>query len=158
MAQFCQHGGKDQEKFGLKHHENGLVVCNGCGLPTVESAVRVASSGGAIPSATIPNSRISTSPTLAGFRIVKTHGLVSELASASGFTAQSKGNSALSGAVRGLVAAALGLEANAIVSVTASTFAAHGGITNALGGDAVGVLLMGTAVTVERIPEPPAAV
>jgi hypothetical protein len=41
--------------------------------------------------------------------------------------------------------------ANAIVGLHASTFGAHGGITNVLGGDAVGVLLMGTAVIVEPL-------
>ena len=47
------------------------------------------------------------------------------------------------------------LGANAIVGLSGSTFAAGGGITNMLGGDAVGVLLIGTAVLVERVEEVP---
>ena len=42
---------------------------------------------------------------------------------------------------------------NAIVGLRHSTFGAGGGITNALGGDAVGVMLIGTAVTVESVTE-----
>ena len=40
--------------------------------------------------------------------------------------------------------------ANAVVGLTGNTFGAGGGITSAIGGDAVGVLLMGTAVQIEE--------
>ena len=49
------------------------------------------------------------------------------------------------------------LGANAILGLRSSAFGAAGGITSAFGGDAVGVLLMGTAVTVEPDREPSAA-
>lgn len=93
---------------------------------------------------------VTTLPELAGFRITKAHGTVSELAATSGFTASLKGNSALASALRALRESAAEMSANSIVGLSGSPFAAGGGITSAFGGDAVGVLLMGTAVTVER--------
>jgi len=68
------------------------------------------------------------------------------LTSASGWTAKSKGNTALEGALGNLVDSAVELGANAIIGVQAATFGAGGGITNVVGGDAVGVLITGTAV------------
>jgi len=72
------------------------------------------------------------------------------LTGSSGFTATMKGNEALSVAMEGLRRTAAEMGANALVGVTATTFGAKGGITSAFGGDAVGVLLLGTAVTVEE--------
>lgn len=102
----------------------------------------------------IPPDRIVTIDHLPGYQVVKVMGLVTELTSASGWTAKSKGNTALEGALRGLVASAVDLGGNAIVGFAASTFGAHGGLTAGFGGDAVGVLLTGTAVTVSRTPNP----
>jgi uncharacterized protein YbjQ (UPF0145 family) len=96
----------------------------------------------------IPNARIVTLQALPGYRIVEVLGVVTELTSASGWTASSKGNSALDRAKSGLVHTALGLGANAIVGLSTATFGAHGGLTSGLGGDAVGILLSGTAVRV----------
>ena len=70
------------------------------------------------------------------------------MSSASGFTAASKGAAALEKALPGLRRRAEEIGANAVVGVTASAFGAGGGITSALGGDAVGILLIGTAVVV----------
>jgi uncharacterized protein YbjQ (UPF0145 family) len=77
---------------------------------------------------------------------------VSVLSGSSGFTATSKGNTALSDAMRTLSYEAARMGANAIVGLTGSAFGAGGGITSAFGGDAVGVLLLGTAVTIEEMP------
>ena len=44
--------------------------------------------------------------------------------------------------------------ANAIVGLSGSPFGAGGGITSAFGGDAVGILLLGTAVEIEITREP----
>lgn len=91
--------------------------------------------------------RLVTLPQLPGHRIDAVHGLVSGVGSLSGWTAASKGRGALERAFPELLAAAERLGANAVVGVQATTFAAGGGITNVVGGDAVGVLLVGTAVT-----------
>jgi uncharacterized protein YbjQ (UPF0145 family) len=98
---------------------------------------------------TFPGSRITTLPSLPGHRIVEVKGIVSILTSASGFTASMKGNEALTDALRQMAITALNLKANAIVGLTGSAFGAAGGITSVFGGDAVGILLLGTAVTVE---------
>ncbi|MFN8173308.1 MAG: hypothetical protein U0R65_15785 [Candidatus Nanopelagicales bacterium] len=90
--------------------------------------------------------RVVTTDTLPGHRIVEVMGVVSELTSASGWTASTKGNIALTSALSGLLEAAMDMGANAIVGLHVATFGAHGGITSGFGGDAVGVLLMGTAV------------
>ena len=79
-------------------------------------------------------------------------GVANALDSASGFTAGSKGNTALSGALAMLYERAAELGGNAVLGLVTSTFGADGGITNALGGDAVRVLLLGTAVVVEPLP------
>jgi uncharacterized protein YbjQ (UPF0145 family) len=90
--------------------------------------------------------RITTLPTLPGFRITESVGIVSVIRAASGWTAGTKGNDALTKAHRELMEQATALGANAVVGVSGSAFGAAGGITNVLGGDAVGILLMGTAV------------
>ena len=71
------------------------------------------------------------------------------MGSLSGWTASTKGRGALERAFPDLVTAAERLGANAVIGVQASTFGAAGGITSAFGGDAVGVLVLGTAVTIE---------
>lgn len=45
------------------------------------------------------------------------------------------------------------MHADAVVGLTSSAFGAAGGITSGFGGDAVGVLLIGTAVLVEPLSE-----
>ena len=70
------------------------------------------------------------------------------------WTAEHKGNTALEGALANLVKSAVWLGANAIIGVQAATFGAGGGITSVVGGDAVGVLITGTAVFVEKEPSP----
>lgn len=100
-----------------------------------------------------PNSevKISTTDEIFGYRITKFVGPVSEIAGASGTTAGRKGSHALWKAMDGLSKQASSIGANAIVGLQGSAFGAGGGITNMLGGDAVGVLLIGTAVVVEPI-------
>ena len=105
----------------------------------------------------IRRDRISTLPSLPGHSIIAVHGVVSEVAATSGWTATSKGSSALDNAMNRLMASAGLMSANAVVGLSASAFGAGGGITNVLGGDAVGVLLLGTAVTVEPSKEAKAA-
>ncbi|MGZ4451195.1 MAG: hypothetical protein ACXVW4_15485 [Nocardioides sp.] len=92
---------------------------------------------------------VTTLPTVPGHHIVDVHGVVSQVASLSGWTAAAKGRGALERAFPDLLASASAVGANAVVGLQASSFAAAGGLTNMVGGDAVGVLLMGTAVTVE---------
>jgi uncharacterized protein YbjQ (UPF0145 family) len=93
---------------------------------------------------------VTTLPFLPGFRTVRSLGVVSELGAASGFTATMKGEDAVAKATSAMRSQALNMGANAILGLSASTFAAGGGITNVFGGDAVGVLFLGTAVVVER--------
>jgi hypothetical protein len=98
---------------------------------------------------------VTTLLTVPGYVVTHNRGIVTELAAAAGWTATSKGNEALSDAMTALRRTAGALKANAIVGVSASTFGARGGITNALGGDAVGVLLVGTAVSVTPLEDSP---
>jgi uncharacterized protein YbjQ (UPF0145 family) len=105
----------------------------------------------------IDASRITTLHVLPGHRIVRSLGLVSQLSATSGFTATMKGKDALTTATTQLITTAQRLGANAIVGVSASSFGAGGGITSAFGGDAVGVLLLGTAVVVEPEEQSPSA-
>jgi uncharacterized protein YbjQ (UPF0145 family) len=106
----------------------------------------------------VPAQRVTTLPALPGYRIVRVVGAITELSATSGFTATSKGTSALDNAMRSLRLTAAESGANAIVGLAGSAFGAAGGITSAFGGDAVGVLLIGTAVVVEADdqPRPPA--
>ena len=97
---------------------------------------------------TIGPDRVTTLPGFPGHDIVQVHGVVTELASSSGWTASSKGNNALTAAMTNLRGSAEAMNANAVVGLSATTFGAHGGITSGFGGDAVGVLLLGTAVTI----------
>lgn len=91
---------------------------------------------------------VTTLPTVPGYRIVEVRSVVTELSATPGTSAESKGNAALAAALRGIRATARGTHgANAIVGLSASVFAAHAVGIGA--GDAVGVLLTGTAVVVE---------
>ena len=92
---------------------------------------------------------VCTTDLLPCHRITSILGVVTELSASSGWTATDKGNVALDDALRRLRPTAGRLGANAIVGLTGGPFGAKGGVTSALGGDAVGILLMGTAVTVE---------
>lgn len=92
---------------------------------------------------------VTTLQSLPGHRTVAVLGVVSELSATSGWTATSKGGTALENAMLQLRRTAASMGANAILGVVASSFGAGGGITNMLGGDAVGVLLLGTAVATE---------
>lgn len=89
---------------------------------------------------------VTTLAIVPGFRIARALGVVTELSATSGWTAGWKGTTALEGAMNGLRRSAAAMGANGVVGPTSSTFAAGGGITNMLGPDAVGVLLVGTAV------------
>ena len=141
-----------------------VLLCRRCGQPlSPEDAEQRAGADAAGPLSATPLANaagvtpamMTTLPSLPGWQIVESHGVVTELAATWGTTAEAKGNSALDDALRTLAGAANQLGANAIVGLAGSTFGARGGITSGFGGDAVGVLLMGTAVTVEPVEAPP---
>ena len=92
--------------------------------------------------------RITTLDHLPGHRIAYVLGLVSAVSSTSSGYAQSKGEAAFDTALGMFSVQALALRANAVVGVKVAAFAARGSLT-LLGGDAVGALLVGTAVLVE---------
>jgi uncharacterized protein YbjQ (UPF0145 family) len=124
------------------HVVDGHEVCNICERPLQFTPEGIAAT------APIAMEMVTTLDFIPGYVIERSCGLVTELTSAAGFTAASKGKDAFGSAMPSLLAQTRRLGGNAIVGLKASTFAAGGGITNVLGGDAVGVLLMGTAVTV----------
>ena len=132
---------------GREYNSAVLLQCPACGTPP-----------GADPGRTSPTQmtrgvtegRVTTLPTLPGHEIIEALGVVTNLSANSGWTATSKGNNALSQALSGLRSSATALGANAIVGLVGGPFGAHGGITSGFGGDAVGILLMGTAVRVRR--------
>ena len=86
-----------------------------------------------------------------GHRIVEVLGLVTQLVGSSGLTAGVKGREAKSGALRALSKSAKQMDADAVIGIQFSAFGAGGGLTNVFGGDAVGVLVSGTAVRIEQI-------
>lgn len=146
-VRICSCGLIKQSKAGVTVTDSGSRICNNCGRPAdVADLMDAEVLAGILP---IPASRITTLHELPGCRVTAVLGVVSELTSASGWTAASKGNSALSSAMQGLNRTAKAMGANAVVGLSATTFGAHGGITAGFGGDAVGVLLLGTAVVVE---------
>jgi uncharacterized protein YbjQ (UPF0145 family) len=85
-----------------------------------------------------------------GYRIVRTLGIVSAIGSNSGLTAKEKGDIADDRAQDILLKAAAAVGANAVLRVIPSAFGAAGGITSAFGGDAVGILYVGTAAVIEQ--------
>ena len=90
----------------------------------------------------------TTLASVPGLRIVEAHGLASTIGSNAGWTATTKGEIAMTIAYRQLIEAAERLGANDVSGVVPSAFGACAGITVA-GGDAVGIALVGTAVTIE---------
>jgi uncharacterized protein YbjQ (UPF0145 family) len=143
MAELCTCGFLKQMKAG-QGTKGGRVVCMACELPLFEESESTAAARQAVT-----DMSVVTLQSLPGHRIVKVLGPVSMLSGSSGLTATVKGQAAVGTAMQQLVVAAAGMGANAVVGLTASTFGAGGGITSAFGGDAVGVLLLGTAVIVE---------
>ena len=97
--------------------------------------------------------RVTTLQELPGYRTVRSRGLVFALQGASGLTAGGKGREAASRATRDFLEEARRMGANAVLGVHTAAFGAGGGITNILGGDAVGIVLVGTAAVVEALPE-----
>ncbi len=100
-----------------------------------------------------PNLVLTTIDYVPGYRITEVLGLVSQLVGSSGLTAGVKGREAKNGALRALSRSAYNLDANAVIGISFSAFGAGGGLTNVFGGDAVGVLVSGTAVRIEKIEE-----
>lgn len=133
------------------------------GLATRPEPKQPAAPGGGTPTRSahrnaVSGSRVTTLAEIPGHRAVRVLGIISNLSASSGFTATTKGNTALGDALVRLREDAARMGANAIVGLSGGPFGAAGGITSAFGGDAVGILLMGTAVVVEPLPDsPPAA-
>ncbi len=150
--EICTCGLIKQSRAGTTVDEHGVERCNVCRKP-VEMDPRVIESS----SSAVAPRMVTTLAEIPGHRIVQSHGVVTELAATSGFTATSKGTIAMDIAMENLRRSAARSAANAIVGLHSSAFGAAGGITSAFGGDAVGVLLVGTAVTVEADVGPPAA-
>ena len=86
-----------------------------------------------------------------GYEITEIVGLVSQLVGSSGLTAGVKGREAKSGALRALRESARKMDADAVIGINFSAFGAAGGLTNMFGGDAVGVLVSGTAVKITKL-------
>jgi uncharacterized protein YbjQ (UPF0145 family) len=122
--------------------------CNACGLPVDPTGEDQSS---LIP---VQSEMITTLQALPGHRVVRVLGVVTELTATSGLTATAKGTSALSSAMQTLRHSAANMGANAVLGLTAGVFGAAGGVTGVLGGDAVGVLLMGSAAVVEPVQDP----
>jgi uncharacterized protein YbjQ (UPF0145 family) len=141
MSTNCNCGPSKRSKLGTAVGPSGVKRCRACGRPVEVD-----------PGDAVPPDRMSTLAEIPGHRVVRTLGVVSELSSASGFTAGLKGNMALGSAMIRLRRSAAALGGNAIVGLNANVFGAAGGITSVLGGDAVGVLLIGTAVLIEVNP------
>lgn len=105
------------------------------------------------PAEPLPPERMTTLESLPNHRIVRVCGLVSYVSSDSGWTASTKGNNALEGAFQEIGRQGRSLQADAIVGVSISAFGARGGVTSMVGGDAVGIAIVGTAVVTEPLEE-----
>lgn len=99
----------------------------------------------------IPLAMMTTLAYVPGFQTVRALGLISAVGSASGWTASAKGADARISALLGLGRSAAELGSSAVIGVQVSSFGARGGMTTVVGGDAVGVMLLGTAVWVVPI-------
>lgn len=94
-------------------------------------------------------SMISTLQSLPGFKLVRSLGIVSEFANASGPIASVKGDRAPERAMLRLREQAWSVGANAILGISINPSGAGMALTTKLGGDA-SLILMGTAVLVEN--------
>jgi uncharacterized protein YbjQ (UPF0145 family) len=150
----CNCGLNERKKQGT-FFQDDVEYCGKCRRPLLLGSDAIARA--AATRTALATMQVTTLQTLPGFRITAVRDVVSVLSGSSGFTATTKGNDALAIAMKGLRQAAADIGGNAIVGLTGSTFGAGGGVTSVFGGDAVGVLLMGTAVTVEPVT-PPAGV
>lgn len=92
---------------------------------------------------------VTTLQAIPGSTTRRSLGIVTALSSNASWTATHKGSTALELAITELRTAAYNLGANAVVGLQVASFGAAGGITSVVGGDAVGILLMGTAVQVD---------
>lgn len=90
---------------------------------------------------------------LPGYTITKVLGLVSSVDSDAVWTASSKGQNALDASIAALVAQAKSINADAIIGLHMAAYGARGGVTSMVGGDAVGVIVWGTAVQASREPD-----
>jgi uncharacterized protein YbjQ (UPF0145 family) len=98
----------------------------------------------------VPTQFASTLESIPGYEVVEHHGVVGTVASTAGKRAVKKGSDSLQGAMQDLRERAWNQGANAIVGLHAAPFGAS---TGGMMGDAVGVLLLGTAVTIRRIED-----
>ncbi len=131
----CYCGLIKQGKAGVTVRE-GVRVCNSCGRVADLSDLPAAEAAGDV-FRPIPTSRITTLPGVPGCWITAVLGVVTELTSASGRTAATKGNIALDAGLAGLNRTAKAMGANAVVGLVASTFGArrsHGGVRRRCGG------------------------
>lgn len=151
----CQQGSTWRARFGT-YLLDGVEFCCSCGGKVSQEAdeqhenaeaERLSAQG------MIQREMITTLSELPGYRIVKHHGIVSVVSSASGWTAAAKGQSAASQSWREIAMSAVALGGNAVVGIQLSAFGARGGITNVVGGDAVGVVVAGSVVTVEPVSQ-----
>lgn len=139
----CTCGLVSQVKSGT-YEEDGREYCKKCLKPLEREGV-VARAPQSRP---VSQAMVASTDHLPGYRVEQLLGVVTSVGSNSGFSAKAKGGNALSDSLASLCEQAGGLGANAIIGLGMSAFGAGGGITNALGGDAVGIAIWGTAVRV----------
>lgn len=98
------------------------------------------------PTPTIALTYVSTLPTVPGYTVVRTCGVVAGVGTSSGKTAKVKAIHAYSDAIEQLCQAGASVGANAIVGLAITNFGSSAG---GAFGDAVGTALIGTAVVIE---------
>lgn len=88
--EICNCGLIKQSKAGTRLDNLGVERCNNCQRPaTIEAGYR----SGPATSAAVSPDMMTTLDHLPGHRVVKSHGVVTELSATAGFTAESKGTS-----------------------------------------------------------------
>jgi uncharacterized protein YbjQ (UPF0145 family) len=123
MSGVCGCGLIKQSKVGTTVRGDGVEVCNNCQQRVRFDPADIASQA----SRRVAPDRVTTLSSLPGYRTVRALGVVNALDSASGFTAGSKGNTALSSALTMLYERASELGGNAVLGLVTATFGAGSG-------------------------------
>ncbi len=100
----------------------------------------------------VPLERITSLDAVPGRTVDRSLGAVTVIAAGGGWTAEHRGREALERAMSEIGAAAGRRGADAVVGLSVSAFGARSSVA-ALNGDAIGIVLLGTAVVLEPAPE-----
>jgi len=150
MTTICTCDSAERRAAGVKE-VGGVERCGNCGRPTSQIPVEYkAWMDSESRPASVQETFVTTLQALDGQQVVESFGVVTSISSSAGRGAQAKGSIAMESAMVSLRRAAGDRGANAVVGLQVAPFAASVGGNF---GDAVGILLAGTAVRVEQLTD-----